>query len=281
MEPETQDINNNDNVLQLPKMDESLDRLIVELKEHKRQGELLINEPSDEETGVTSTKIGGINFYLPANKKWPENEETGAKLTPVVQINMQDFEDYNQKEKKGIFQLFIDFDYKLKDVVLTKNTIGIELRYLQDIAEKKARKIEISPDEVSAASPSVIKRQKFLSLPSAKSQFDLPQSHLFMKWAWDKQAKDGERIWSKYNYTEGLYIEDELLSRFGGYAPWINKDQTPVCSVCGNRMDFLAAVGTEDTDFNFDEDGYIMIFACNFMSKCGSLNNPSVIIQTY
>ncbi len=281
MEASTQNINNSAGELKLPDMHELLDRLMSELQSYSKKGSLLFIEESDEETPATETKIGGINFYLPTNKKWPTNEETGDLLTPVIQINFEDFKDFGQKEKKGIFQLFIDFDYKFKDIVLTKNSFGIEMRYIQDVSESKARKIEVDPEEVRAASPGRINKKEYLSLPSAKSKYDLPENHLFMKWNWDKATKNGERIWSIYNYTEGLYIEDELISRFGGYAPWIDKDQTPICSVCGNRMDFLTAVGTEDTDFDFDEEGYIMIFTCNYMSKCGGASNPCVIIQTY
>jgi hypothetical protein len=262
-------------------MHEELNRLMVELEGNAVKSTLLLCNECDEESSPVETKIGGLNYYLPTNKKWPVNEATEALMTPVLQLNLEDFPDFPQKEKKGIFQLFIDFDYKIKDVVITKNTAGVEFRYFPEPAENKSKKVEVDTDKLYFAGPFEIEKKDFLSLPSVHSKYDLPEEHLFMKWKWDKELPSGERVWSIYNYTEGLYIEDSIVSRFGGYAPWLNFDQTPICPVCGNRMAFIAAVGTEDSNFDIGDEGYIMLFSCSYTTKCGSLTNPSVIIQTY
>ena len=267
--------------LVLPQMHSEFDRLMVELNSHAKKATLLLCSDSDDESSPVETKIGGLNFYLPSNKKWPINEATQALMTPVIQINLEDFQEYSIKEKKGIFQFFMDFDQKIKDPVITKSTEGVEFRYIPEPAESKAKKVDLDTDELYYEGPFTLEKRDFLSLPSVRSKYDLPEEHLFMKWKWDKELPNGERVWSIYNYTEGLYIEDRIVSRFGGYAPWLNHDQTPICPTCGNRMEFLAAVGTEDTNFDLGDEGYIMLFACSYTTKCGSLNSPSVIIQTY
>jgi hypothetical protein len=148
------------------------------------------------------------------------------------------------------------------------------------VSEDKAKKL--TPEaKTYIAGPFKLKNEKFLSLPSARSKHCLPKEHLFMNWNWDKKMEDGGRLWSEYNYTEGLYIEDALISRIVGYAPWLTHDQSPVCPVCGSRMNFFAAVGTEDTGLDIDGDGYLMIFTCHNTNKCNGLSGPSLIIQCY
>lgn len=277
-------INNNENEnssIALPKMHEALDRLMIDLKDDAKEATLLLCTEGEDDGSPISTKIGGHDFYFPSNKKWPENVETGNLLTPIIQINLEDFAEYSPKEKKGLLQIFLDFEQDIDDIVITKETKGVEIRYIADVSEDKARKIEVS-DDLYFEGPFTINKKKYLSLPSAKSKYSLPEEHLFMKYKWDKVvSKEGERLWSVYNYTDNIYIEDQIISRIGGYAPWIDKDQTPICAKCGNRMSFFGAVGTEDTEFDFGGDGYVMIFHCSYMAKCGSLSNPSLIIQMY
>jgi len=268
------------NILQLPKMHEALDRLIKELGQYTKKATLLICEDGTDESDITSTKIGGSKFCTAAQGKKGSKKTENSIFTPLIQINLSDFPELGLKENSGIFQIFINFETQFKDPYLTKDTDGVEIKFIKDISTENIRELTV-PDETEKLGPFIIKKEEFLSLPSAHSNCDLPKDHLFMKWNWDKVLESNERLWSVYNYAEGLYIEDKLISRVGGYAPWIEKDQTPVCPVCQNRMKFICAIGTEDTRIDIGDDGYLFAFVCDFTTKCGGIEEPVLVIQTY
>ncbi len=42
----------------------------------------------------------------------------------------------------------------------------------------------------------------------------------------------------------------EYLSQFGGYPVWIQGDETPCCPLCGERAEFVAAIGSGDASLS-------------------------------
>jgi hypothetical protein len=90
------------------------------------------------------------------------------------------------------------------------------------------------------------------------------------------------RLWSVYSFTEGFYLEATLLSRVGGYPPWVqHEDDTPQCPVCGAWAEFVGAIGSHDTGLLWGDTGYWYIFACRQTPACRGLADPLMVLHTY
>jgi hypothetical protein len=99
----------------------------------------------------------------------------------------------------------------------------------------------------------------------------------------NQRVGDGQqRLWSVYSFTEGLYLEAALLSRVGGYPPWVqHEDDTPRCPICGAWATFVGAVGSEETGLLWGDAGYWYIFACRATPACRGLADPLMVVHTY
>jgi hypothetical protein len=101
--------------------------------------------------------------------------------------------------------------------------------------------------------------------------------------AQNQRVGDGKRrLWSVYSFTEGFYLEGELVSRVGGYPPWVqHEDDTPRCPVCGAWAAFVGAIGSDDTGLMWGDSGYWYFFACRETPVCRGLADPMMVLHTY
>ena len=57
--------------------------------------------------------------------------------------------------------------------------------------------------------------------------------------------------------------------QLGGEPTWLQSDETPVCSDCGEKMTFYGQLDSINTEFNLADAGLVYVFVCfdDFQAK--------------
>jgi hypothetical protein len=228
----------------------------------------------------SETHFGGITPFVPVHDGWPSCDKCGEKLHFVWQVNFAEID--GCFSKRGLFQFF----YCWRCYAGPADDFGHTCRWYPNFEASQANGIPQlnSPYEVNMASyhlpigPCAVDVVPFLSVPGKSSQENpIPVS------AQNEMvsAEDG-RLWSVYSSTKGFYLEEEKISRVGGYPPWVQfHDETPNCPICGTRAEFVGAIGSEDTNLIWGDSGYWYFFACKATVECYGLARPLMASQCY
>jgi uncharacterized protein YwqG len=255
--------------LTIPKLPANLEIYRKELEKLTKPAWLLKcseeNEPS-----TYHTHIKGFNPFVPEEKGWPCCSKCKRPLYFVCQINFTDFLSQVVSFNKGLFQFFYCWDC----MPMPNNDFGLETRWYPDFDLVTAQTVvqancPHSEDELEAYASLAFEFIPFLSLPSDRSK--------------ENPIPDDVKFQAKYNFINGLYLEDKMISRIGGYPPWFQpiSEQDYLCSVCGSLVEFVLAIGSDDTDIVWYDSGYWYFFACSLTSACGSLHKPLMDCHFY
>jgi uncharacterized protein YwqG len=226
------------------------------------------------------THFGGVTPFAPTNDGWPCCDKCGQKLHFIWQVNFAEFENFFIN--KGLFQFF----YCWRCNVVPPANYGYACRWYPTFETSLTNDMPQlnSPYEINMApyhlpiGPCAVDVVPFLSVPGKFSlENPIPkkaQNEIVSK-------KDG-RLWSVYSFTRGLYLEHEMISRIGGFPPWVQfRDETPNCPVCGTRSEYFGAIGSDDTDLIWGDSGYWYFFICKATSKCYGMDRPLMAFQCY
>jgi uncharacterized protein YwqG len=265
--------------LTLPILHPALERYRADLEKVAKPAWLLRCRKVNAADGF-ETHFGGVTPFAPVSDGWPCCDRCGCKLHFVWQVNFAHFE--GTFSERGLFQFF----YCWRCNTVPPDTSGFACRWYPDFDPQQVReKPQLSsPYEVNMApyhlpiGPCIVDVVPFLSVPGKFSKENpIPQ---------DAQneivSKQDGRLWSVYSSTKGFYLEDEMVSRLGGFPPWVQfRDETPQCPVCGMRAEFVGAIGSEDTNLIWGDSGYWYFFACKVTAKCHGLAKPLMAFQCY
>jgi uncharacterized protein YwqG len=226
------------------------------------------------------THLGGITPFAPVQDGWPCCDRCGESLSFVWQVDFADFAGVGTFATQGLFQFF----YCWKCFATPPDDSGYACRWYPDFEAQQALSVPQldSPYKVNEAAyhlpigPCTVDVVPFLSVPGKfSSENPIPQE------AQNEMVSEKEgRLWAVYSFTKEFYLESEMISRIGGYPPWVQcHDDTPVCSVCGNRAEFVGAIGSDDTDLIWGDSGYWYFFACKATTGCYGLAKPLMAHQ--
>jgi uncharacterized protein YwqG len=227
------------------------------------------------------THIAGTTPFMPFEMGWPGCTKCGLPLAFVWQIDFADFSGSVTLVNTGLFQFF----YCWECFPMPSDTFGWACRWFPDFSAEHAQTLPqatcpyaTASEEADRIGPYEITAVPFLSLP-AKFSLENPIPHETQN---EMVGKEEGRFWAVYSFTKGLYLEDEMISRIGGYPPWVQfQDDTPICPICGARMVFVGAVGSDDTDLIWGDSGYWYFFACKATPACKGLDMPLMAWQCY
>jgi uncharacterized protein YwqG len=217
------------------------------------------------------THVGGTTPYVPLDDGWPLCDGCGRPLEFIWQINFSEFQGHTFAGQ-GLFQFFYCWDC----FPLPPDTDeGLACRWYSDINRSAAQaecpyQPRYKPFQVSI--------EPFLSVPGKFS----PENPIPDDVQDEMVSPEDGRLWAVYSFTPEFYLEKELISRVGGYAPWVQfNDETPTCPACGNRAEFVAAIGSDDTDLLWGDSGYWYFFACKATPECQGLAAPLMASQCF
>jgi len=261
----------------LPVLHPALERYRADLEAVAKPAWLL---RCHEVTAVSrsKTQFGGVTPFAPIHHGWPRCDKCGEKLHFVWQVNFADFD--GSFTRRGLFQFF----YCWRCNAAPLEGFGYSCRWYPEFEAQGAGDIPQldSPYEVNMASyhlpigPCAVDVVPFLSVPSiVNPENPIPQA------AWYDQVgeKEGE-LWRVFSSTKEFYQEGEMMSRIGGYPPWIQyQDETPACPVCGKRAEFVGAIGSTGTNLIWGDSGYWYFFACRATPGCHGLDKPIMAHQ--
>ena len=264
--------------LSLPDLHPALARYQAKLQELAKPAWLLRCSKADDVSRL-HTHVGGNTPYAPIRDGWPECDQCGEPLTFVWQVDFADFQGAATFAEKGLFQFF----YCWACFAMPVEDNGYECRWYPDYHVVKAQGVSQmdAPYEIKDIFEAVAALETtivpFLSVP-ARSDPKCPISEE----AQNEMVGEDGRLWSIYDFTKGFFIDNEMISRVGGYPPWFqDQDETPNCPICQERMVFVAAIGSDDTGLVWGDSGYWYFFACNVTKECDGLAKPSMALQCH
>jgi uncharacterized protein YwqG len=227
-----------------------------------------------------ASHLGGNTPFMPADSEWPECDGCEEPLQFVWQIDFAQAGGEGAFVDLGLFQFFYCWDC----FPLVGEDLGLTTRWYPDYDRRKARKVPQidSPeneggDHRRVVAPRVFRWVPFLSVPSVNAnKLPVPER------AMHKVVGDNdERLFDVYASTEEFHLNDREYCQVGGYARWIQFDDTPNCQVCCKPCEFVAAIGSEGTGMLWGDSGYWYFFACRRTEACYGLDSPSMMSQCY
>ena len=266
--------------LALPSLHPALEKYQAELQEIVKPAWLLKCHKT-ETISRFQTHISGNTPFAPVEDGWPLCDKCEKPLEFVWQIDFADFNGIGTFASRGLFQFFYcwdcfalppqdEFDYACRwypdfDAQQMQNVVQLDAPYQ-------------ATDTAWGVEPLCVDIVPFLSVPGKFSQENpIPENAQN-----EMVSKEDGRLWAVYSFTEGFYLEGEMISRVGGYPPWVQfHDDTPNCPVCGARAEFVGAIGSDDTDLIWGDSGYWYFFACKATAECHGLASPLMASQCY
>jgi hypothetical protein len=88
---------------------------------------------------------------------------------------------------------------------------------------------------------------------------------------------DCSSAWFAYDRWTGAL---DHPSRIGGFAPWIQGDDTPRCDVCGGSMRLLFCLA-EDAGLDLADCGSLFAFLCGRRQDCPGFARPRFVLQSH
>jgi uncharacterized protein YwqG len=226
------------------------------------------------------THIGGSTPFAPIQEGWPLCDSCGKPLEFVWQIDFADFKGVGVYAERGLFQFFYCWEcFPLPP----EDDSGYACRWypdfdallVEDIPQLDTPLQVIESDYSRSVGPFEVQAVPFLSVPNDMSQeLPIPTEAL------EEIVEDGDTLRQVYGDFVADYIVDKV-SQVGGYPDWIQYDDTPSCPVCERRAEFVAAIGSDDTDLLWGDAGYWYFFACRATEDCPGLDKPLMRSQSY
>jgi uncharacterized protein YwqG len=227
------------------------------------------------------THIAGTTPFVPQYLDWPTCSQCAQPLEFIWQVNFADFGGIGSFADQGLFQFF----YCWQCFPLSSEGPGWACRWFADFDPLQAEDIPqaLCPyahefGTVDRLGPYAVEIVPFLSFPAKFSNenpipFDMQNEMV---------SKEDGCLWAVYSFTKGLYLEDQMLSRIGGYPPWVQfQEETLDCPTCGQRAEFVGAIGSDDTNLVWGDSGYWYFFACKATPACQGLSKPLMASQCY
>jgi uncharacterized protein YwqG len=235
-----------------------------------------------------TTHMGGTTPFVPRALGWPLCQDCGKPFEFVLQVDFAEFAGSTMTYDSGLFQFFCCWNCCLAP----KGVCSTHCRWFPDFSKLKKTAInqarcpyagkswKVLRDYPDNYKPYRIERIPFLSVPAKFSRENPISARTLNKMV--HNGNEQMRLWAVYSFTQGLYLEDQMISRIGGYPPWMQfDDETPDCTECGKRTEFIAAIGTEDNKYMWGDSGYWYIFACKATRRCRGLQEPIMRSQCY
>jgi uncharacterized protein YwqG len=225
------------------------------------------------------THFLGTTPFAPVQDGWPVCGACGKPLEFVGQIDFEAFRGIGAFAGRGLFQFFYCwkcFPHPPKD------NFGFASRWYPNFqAEGMLQVPQLDApyppaDTAWRTGPLRVDIVPFLSVPGKFS----PENPISREAQNEMVSKEDGRLWSVYSSTKGFYLEGEMISRVGGYPPWVQfRDETPHCPVCNTRAEFVGAIGSDDTHLIWGDSGYWYFFACQATAACRGLASPMMAAQ--
>ena len=227
------------------------------------------------------THISGNTPFVPVKDGWPLCDTCEKPLEFVWQIDFADFRGIGTFASQGLFQFFYCWDCF---ALPPQDEFGYVCRWYPDFKAQQMRNVAQldapyqTTETAWGSGPFRVDIVPFLSVPGKFSQENpIPENAQN-----EMVSKEDGRLWAVYSFTKGFYLEGEMISRVGGYPPWVQfHDDTPNCPVCGTRTEFVGAIGSDDTDLIWGDSGYWYFFACKATAECYGLIRPLMASQCY
>lgn len=265
--------------LALPPLHPALEPYRSALREIARPAWLLKCDKVDTVSRF-ETHIGGATPFVPAKDGWPICDKCGKPLTFVWQVDFADFAGIGSFTDRGLFQFFYCWDCFAWP---PSEQYGCVRRWYPDFAADRMQEVaqvEAPRETIESrrtVEPCRVDRVPFLSVPAVSS----PENPIPREAQNQMVSDEDGRLWSVHSFTEGFYLERQLISRIGGYPPWIQyEDDTPDCPACGRRAEFIGAIGSEDTGLLWGDSGYWYFFACSATASCYGLARPLMTLHS-
>jgi uncharacterized protein YwqG len=265
--------------LVLPPLHSALEKYRVALQEVAKPAWLLKCCKADTVSRL-QTHVCGNTPFAPVEDGWPMCDTCGKPLEFVWQIDFADFRGIGAFASQGLFQFF--YCWKCF-AVPPKDEFGYACRWYPDFNAQQMRNVaqldapyQVPTDMAGRVGPLRVDIVPFLSVPGKWSR----ENPIPVDAQNEMVSKEDGRLWSVYSSTEGFYLEGEMISRVGGYPPWVQfRDETPNCPVCGTRAEFVGAIGSDDTALIWGDSGYWYFFACRATVECHGLASPLMASQ--
>jgi uncharacterized protein YwqG len=266
--------------LALPPLHPALEPYRAELQEAAKPAWLLRCHQAQTVSRV-QTHIGGTTPFAPVEDGWPSCGRCAEPLGFVWQVDFADSHGIGAFADRGLFQFFYCWGCF---AMPSYDEFGWACRWYPDFDAQQmqsAAQLDApygSEDAAGRVGPFGVELVPFLSVPGKFSDENpIPRD------AQNQMVSEEDgRLWAVYSFTEGFYLEDAMISRVGGYPPWVQfRDETPDCPVCGARAEFVAAIGSDETDLVWGDSGYWYFFACKATPQCHGLAKPLMAFQCY
>lgn len=206
-----------------------------------------------EELPVTGTHFGGAP-YLETGEEYPICESCQTPLTFICQIDGG--EGFHEKHDRiKLFTFFYCLDCSPWGISDEEEEQWEVRTYDQPSLEKFAS----SASESSSVTPCLITAEKIVSYPKWE-ELDY--------WASDVsklcEQENEESPWEAYDSAvKELGGFDDFATTIGGYASWVQSEEILDCDVCGNRLELLAQIDSEEkAGLGWGDSGLVYLFFC-------------------
>lgn len=202
---------------------------------------------------LMGSHIGG-RPYAEIGERWPSCPVCKTDLTFICQIDMA----YGFHEKSEGIDLFTFFYcWECSPWGLNDEIEGTwVVRTYSDPKDIFAKPIRPSGPEPYPPDVCVMVSEKVNSFPD----FDEIDSRFKKAAASFSDIDDPDAYEAAVKSLGG---ETEFCTLVGGYAHWIQGEQTPVCDYCRSRMNLLAQIDSEaEADLMWGDSGCLYLFYC-------------------
>ncbi len=232
------------------------------------------------EASPFQTHVGGLTPFVPVVDGWPVCKKCQRPLSFIWQVDFADFQGVGTYARQGLFQFFYCWECA---PIPPDDKFGYVCRWYPNFSPQPAEYVALLPtppqlvESEWKVGPFSVEVIPFLSVPG-KFAVENPIPEAIQK---QMVPREGRPLWAIYTATAGLHLEDERISRVGGYAPWIQYPAPPKCPVCKKPAEFVAAIGSDDTGLIWRDSGYWYFFACRATARCPGLAKPLMVTQCY
>lgn len=213
--------------------------------------------PTPEQLSTLSSHFGG-KPYAEVDESWPVCPQCKRPLSFICQINMSDCK-HETIPWIGLFTFFYCWEcYPLEDNRDLPGQWLVRL-YPSPQAEKA---VSIEPQQVGEIAQTI---PCSVVMKATKS---LPDWDGIVVWCSEAEKlsvkADLDEPWKPYLSTvEQLIGEAGYVTMVGGYPYWVQYDATPKCSQCGERMELLAQIDSENVaGIMWGDAGLVYLFVC-------------------
>lgn len=211
--------------------------------------------------GERTSRVGGGTAHL--SRTWPECRSCAKPLSLIAEFLLTELAPL-LPEEDGSLAVFFCIDCGAESELVLREPAGAPIVRRPAPPLREAVGITMTP---------IRSRPRSLDLPSSDLLDELLSAARFEIVDGAFTYRDGGDL-----YDEGLGAAGEVHSRAGGFAAWI-QDEESECETCGKPALHIATLA-DDTGFVMGDCGALYVLACKRKPACGWLDRAKIVFQS-